>query len=231
MRAQQLTHLNISQPERTISRTKNIAFVSQHWPLFSDLSGLGYKFWKGIWTCSHCPIYTCQGLRISGWDWVLVNRMTYSTWQDQNIKIWIPTPSLSATMISKCKGREENKFLSSWSTAYASLSLRPASSEAQGKEGSPSPGHAPCSTIIIIREVQGAGQLWLDGQMGQATLWWCVDLSKLERKEISQHYKQKNGEIKWCSCLSPLTSRLGHQPSFSGEKLLPHIAQDFPHLA
>ena len=52
-------------------------------------------------------------------------------------------------MISKCKGREENKFLSSWSTAYASLSLRPASSEAQGKEGSPSPGHAPCSTIII----------------------------------------------------------------------------------
>ena len=143
-------------------------------------------------------------------------------------------------MISKCKGREENKFLSSWSTAYASLSLRPASSEAQGKEGSPSPGHAPCSTIIInlvshppsslSGRSKGQGSCGLMGKWGRQH-YDGVDLSKLKRKEISQHYKQKNGEIKWCSCLSPLTSRLGHQPSFSGEKLLPHIAQDFPHLA
>jgi hypothetical protein len=34
------------------------------------------------------------------------------------------------------EGREEKEFLCSWSTAYASLSPRPASREAQGKEGS-----------------------------------------------------------------------------------------------
>jgi hypothetical protein len=57
--------------------------------------------------------------------------------------------------------------------------------EKRGRTSSPSPGHAPCfpSTIIIIREVQGAGRSWLDGQTGRATLWRCADLSKLERTE------------------------------------------------
>jgi hypothetical protein len=57
--------------------------------------------------------------------------------------------------------------------------------EKRSRTSSPSPGHAPCfpSTIIIIREVQGAGRSWLDGQTGRATLGRCADLSKLERTE------------------------------------------------
>ena len=92
--------------------------------------------------------------------------------------------------------RDENEFLCSWSTAYASLSPRPTSREAQGKEGSDLftiPGSRTLfpSVIIIIREVQGAGRSWLDGQTGRATLWRGADLLKLEWTENQRTLQTK----------------------------------------
>ena len=156
----------------------------------------------------------CQGSRISRYS-VLINRRTYdgcfvlpigqnkSSAAGNAVTLLIMSRSRSSLWNSRrpfCNNdkqkqrRDENEFLCSWSTAYASLSPRPTSREAQGKEGSDLftiPGSRTLfpSIIIIIREVQGAGRSWLDGQTGWATLWRGADLLKLEWTE-NQHTLQ-----------------------------------------